>query len=171
MWNSEGTRSSDTFGPPPSGGCSSTKSSLSSTRRSYPRAADQNVAWRSRSSTRITTDPTRSTASSAQERLRAGAVAHHEDGVLLSGVAGGVEQPGAALGRALPDPPAVVRVERGRLARQGRGEAVTLVDQSRHRVRTGGLGLARVRVVLADVRGHGLLPPPGDDEPVAASCE
>ena len=46
---------------------------------------------------------------SAQEGLAAGPVADDEDGVLLGRVAGRVEEARAALGRALPDPPAVVR--------------------------------------------------------------
>ena len=47
-----------------------------------------------------------------EERLRAGPVADDVDGVQLCRVAGGVEQARAAGGRALPDPPAVLRVER-----------------------------------------------------------
>ena len=49
---------------------------------------------------------------SAQEGLAAGPVADDEHGVLLARVAGRVEQPRAARGRAFPDPPALVGVER-----------------------------------------------------------
>src|SRR4051794_17130309 len=47
---------------------------------------------------------------SAQERLAAGPVAHDIQGVEVPGIAGRVQDPGTALGRALPRPPAIARV-------------------------------------------------------------
>src|SRR3954470_11681304 len=80
---------------------------------------------------------------SAEEGLRAGPVADDVDGVLLAGVAGRVEEAAAALRRALPDPPAVVRVERGRLGFDGVAEPVTRADEPFDRSRAIALGLAR----------------------------
>src|SRR5829696_7725469 len=90
----------------------------------------------------------------AEEGLRAGPVADHEDGVLLEGVARRVEQALAALRGALPDPPALVRVEGCRLGLQGVGQALAARDQRGNPCGAIRLGLAGVRVVLADVRGH-----------------
>src|SRR3954454_4193566 len=90
-------------------------------------------------------------AGSAQEGLRAGPVADDVHGVLLGRVAGGVEQARAARRRALPDPPAVVVVERRRLGLQLVGEALPLRNERRDPGGAVALGLARVRVVLADV--------------------
>src|SRR5688572_3302064 len=106
---------------------------------------------------RLSGDLLRSTSGSGplpEERLRAGPVADDVDGVELCRVAGGVEQARAARGGALPDPPAVLRIERGALGRQRVGEALPSGDEGRDARRALGLGLARVRVVLADVRGH-----------------
>src|SRR3954470_23363643 len=97
-------------------------------------------------------------AASAQEGLRAGPVADDVHGVLLGRVAGGMQQARAARRRALPDPPAVVVVERRRLGLQLVGEALPLRNERRDPGGAVALGLARVRVVLADVRGHGSLP-------------
>src|SRR3954451_19908728 len=97
-------------------------------------------------------------AASAQEGLRAGPVADDVHGVLLGRVAGGVQQARTTGGGALPDPPAVVVVERGRLGLELVGEAVALGDERCHPRRPICLRLAGVRVVLADVRGHGSLP-------------
>src|SRR3954468_9387024 len=90
----------------------------------------------------------------AQERLGARPVAHDEHRVLLDRVPRGVEQARAAGRRALPDPPAVLRVERRGLGGQRGGERLSRGDQRGDCRGTLRLGLARVRVVLADVRGH-----------------
>src|SRR5215208_4702866 len=91
---------------------------------------------------------------SAQERLAAGPVAHDLQRVEIARVARGMKEAGAALGRALPDPPALVHVER-------RGLRLDLVGQPVLRSRDPfdgggavGLRLARVGIVLADVRAH-----------------
>src|SRR5829696_1007476 len=65
----------------------------------------------------------------AQERLAAGAVAHDVHGVEVARVAGGMEDPGAALRRALPGPPPVLLVERRRLRRELVLEPVAVVDE------------------------------------------
>src|SRR4051794_39838747 len=108
-------------------------------------------------------------AGSAQEGLRAGPVADDVDGVLLGRVAGGVQQARTARRRALPDPPAVVVVERRGLGLQLVREALALRDERRDSRRPIRLRLARVRVVLADVRGHGSSP--CDATPAAGRCE
>src|SRR4051794_34593616 len=95
---------------------------------------------------------------SAQEGLGAGAVADDEQGVLVERVARNVEEPRTAGGRAFPDPPAVVRIERRRLGLEAVAEPVPLRDEGADPGGSIGLRLARVRVVLADVRGHGRLP-------------
>src|SRR5262245_12011139 len=107
----------------------------------------------------------------AQERLPAGAVADDDEGVLLARVAGDVEQPGAGLRRALPDPPAIVVVDRRRVGGQLVAEALSFRDELRDAGGPLGLGLAGVRVVLADVRGHSALLGWNKVKPVAASCE
>src|SRR5882724_10329645 len=66
----------------------------------------------------------------AQEGLAAGPVAHDEQGVLVAGIAGRVEQPWAPLRRALPDPPAVILVERGGLGVDGRGQPVPAGEEA-----------------------------------------
>src|SRR5687767_11287508 len=85
---------------------------------------------------------------SAEEGLGAGPVADDVEGVQVARVAGDVQETGATLRRALPDPPAIVLIERRRLGldlvRQPLAEARELLD----RARPLGLGLARVRVVL-----------------------
>src|SRR6187455_2603430 len=67
----------------------------------------------------------------AQVGLRAGPVADDVHGVLLEGVARGVEQARAAGRGALPDPPLVLRVERGRLRGQGGGQGLARSDERR----------------------------------------
>src|ERR1044072_7107512 len=100
----------------------------------------------------------RAAGGSAQEGLAAVPVADDIHGVQVAGIAGGVEDPVAGRRRALPGPPPLLVVEGGRL----RGD---LVAEPRMRLRGGSdargpiaLGLARVRVALADVRGHGQPP-------------
>src|SRR5688572_24784098 len=66
---------------------------------------------------------------SAKERLRAGPVAHDPDGVEVAGVPRRVEEARASLRRALPDPPSIVGVERGRLAGDRPGEPVAGGDE------------------------------------------
>src|SRR5262245_36639156 len=80
-------------------------------RRSRRRAAG-------RSSGAVAAGAVTRTAGSAEEGLRAGPVADDVDGVLLARVARGVEEAGAARGRALPDPPALDVVERRGLGRE-----------------------------------------------------
>src|SRR4051794_20718194 len=79
---------------------------------------------------------------SAEVGLRAGPVAHDVDGVLVAGVPGGVQQPAAALRGALPDPPAIVRVERRRLGADRVAEPVARADEPFDRGRAVALGLA-----------------------------
>src|SRR4029077_10644312 len=97
------------------------------------------------------------TPGSAQERLAAGSVADDEQGVLVDGVPGHVEETRAAGRRALPDPPPIVRVEAARLVLDRLGQALALRGEAGDRRVAIGLRLALVRVVLADVRGHGPL--------------
>src|SRR6476620_9913154 len=110
-------------------------------------------------------------ARSAQVGLPAGAVADDEQGVLLERVAGRVEETRAALGGALPDPPALVLVERRGLGGELAGQVLLRRDERRDRGGTGRLGLARVRVVLADVRGHRSPPGLGMRDRRLGSCE
>ena len=84
-------------------------------------------------------------------------------------VARGVEQARALRGRALPDPPAIVVIERRGLGLELVGQALAVRHQRGDAGRAVRLGLARVRVVLADVRGHG--PSPFDAMPAAGRCE
>ncbi len=117
--------------------------------------------------------PPRPGASSAQEGLSAGPVADHEERVLVGRVPRGVQQPVTPLGRTLPDPPAVLGVKR-RGARLDRGfQPVALGDEAVDRRGPIRLALARVRVVLGHVRGHGRLRLRSLDEkrPVTTSCE
>ena len=104
--------------------------------------------------------------------LRAGAVADDEDRVLLDRIAGHVEEPRAAPGRALPDPPALVGVERRRLGRQLAGQSARVRDERgdaarrdrpRSRWCTGSSGR----------RSRSRAPPllASGGTPVAASCE
>src|SRR5207247_6501300 len=122
------------------------------TRSRVPRSRAA-VGWRRGIGSRTGTSPC-----SAQEGLAAGPVADDEDGVLLGRVTGRVEQSRTTLGRALPDPPAIFDIERCRLVGERRGEV--LVGSHKRRDPAGAIRLrfARVRVVLADVRGHGPLP-------------
>src|SRR5690349_24204724 len=107
---------------------------------------------------------------SAEERLRAGPVADDEHGVLLDRVPGGVEEPGATRRRALPDPPAILVVEGRRLGLERVGQALAGGDEGGDARRALRLRLARVRVVLADVRGHAPLRD-GSRAPAADRCE
>src|SRR6185295_1174453 len=95
---------------------------------------------------------------SAQEGLAALPVADHVDGVQIARVAGRVEDPMAAGGRALPGPPPSLLVERRRLGADLVAEALVRLHRGADARRAVALGLARVRVVLADVRGHGRAP-------------
>ena len=60
----------------------------------------------------------------------------------------------AARGRALPDPPSLVRVQRRGLGLQRGREGLAAGHERRDPGRAIRLGLAGVRVALADVRGH-----------------
>src|SRR4026209_2179238 len=112
---------------------------------------------------------------SAQERQAARPVAHDIDGVEVARVAGDVEDPGAALRRALPGPPAIALVERRRLGGDLVLEPAAVPDERGDPRGASALGLARVRVALSDVRGHGRVSSvtngAGDGRPVTASCE
>src|SRR5512132_3926751 len=92
-----------------------------------------------------------------EEGLAAGPVADDVQGVEVVGIAGGVQEALASRGRAFPRPPAGVVVER----RGFRGELVLEPIAALDELRDGGralrLCLARVGVVLPDVRGHGRL--------------
>src|SRR5919112_1447493 len=94
----------------------------------------------------------------AEEGLAAGPVADDVDGVQVARVAGGVEDPVAALRRAFPGPPAVLLVERRRLRGELVLEPVAVLDERRDSRGAVRLGLAGIGVTLSDVRGHGRLP-------------
>src|SRR5215210_1359079 len=114
-----------------------------------------------------------------EEGARAGPVADDVHGVEVTRIAGSVEEALAAGGRALPGPPALALVDGRRLGSELVGEPLSRFDQPRNRGRAFGLGLAGVRVVLADVRGHARLRSvkvrglsgARDGDPVTASCE
>src|SRR5262249_4876214 len=93
----------------------------------------------------------------AVERLAAGPVADDVERVEVPRVARGVEEAVAAVRGALPDPPALVRIERCRLGLEGVRAALVPADIGRDRGGSLGLALARVGVALADVRGHARL--------------
>src|SRR4029079_5463747 len=97
---------------------------------------------------RRVTFESRTRGASAQEGLAALPVADHVDRVQIAGVAGGVEDPTAARGRALPGPPPILRVEWRRLGADLVAQALVRLDRRADARRAIGLGLARIRVVL-----------------------
>src|SRR5688500_20361599 len=90
----------------------------------------------------------------AQEGLPAGPVADDEDCVLLGGVPGSVQENRTARRGAVPDPPAVVLVERRRLGRQCCGQPIPLRREPSDHGSPRRRGLTRVRIILPDVRSH-----------------
>ena len=110
---------------------------------------------------------------SAQEGLGAGPVADDVDGVLLGRVArrrgAGPGSPASGTSR-----PTSARSRRAAWSRPRASPASPsrAADERGDAAARSALGLARVRVVLADVRGHGPLQGRrGRRRPVAASCE
>src|SRR3954447_24159351 len=95
----------------------------------------------------------------SKEGLAANPVADDVEGVEIAGVAGRVQEASTARGRALPDPPAGVVIERGCLGPDLRPERLVALDERLDARGPSRLGLARVGVALADVRRHARAPP------------
>src|SRR6476620_4503203 len=95
---------------------------------------------------------------SAEEGLAALPVTDHVHRVQVPGVAGRVQDSVAARRRALPGPPAVLGVEWGGLGRELVREPLARLHDRADARRAIAVALARVGVVLADVRGHGQPP-------------